>query len=97
MGNYPFLRVFFLCFSPPENLACNTKTLLSRVKSFLCVKETNRRKWRRGTKKKRDFRRKEYYIERDINYKSTFLFSFWLFGEGEVEIKQKMKPFGRIH
>lgn len=39
MGNYPFLRVFFLCFSPPENLACNTKTRLSRVKSFFCVQK----------------------------------------------------------
>jgi len=91
MGNYSFLRVFFLCFSPPENLVYNTKTRLSQVKSFfvVCAKETNRRKWK-GTihkKKKEKEKRKQqgekvYNIERVINYKSTFLFSFWCLGKG---------------
>lgn len=78
MGNYPFLRVFFLCFSPSKNLACNTKTRLSRVKSFfLCAKETNRRKWR-GTKKKEkaETTGKKYNIERVINYKVHFFLVF---------------------
>lgn len=38
------LRIIFLYFSPYEILAYNTKTRLSREKSFfLCAKETNRR------------------------------------------------------
>jgi len=51
---------------------------------FLCAKETNRR----GTKeiKNGNNGEKKYNIERVINYKSTFLFSFRLFRRDGAKI-----------
>lgn len=82
-----FLYVFYFCASHlPNNLAYNTKknTIKSTEKFFLCAKETNRR----GTKeiKNGNNGEKKYNIERVINYKSTFLFSFRLFRRDGAEI-----------
>jgi len=61
MGNYPFLRFFFLCFSPFKSLVYNTETRLSQVKSFfvVCAKETNRRQWRGTITNKKQQKRKQ--------------------------------------
>jgi len=86
MGYYPFFVFYFCASHLPNNLTYNTKkTRLTRLKSFfLCAKETNRR----GTKeiKNGNNGEKKYNIERVINYKSTFLFSFRLFRGDGVEI-----------
>lgn len=86
MGYYPFLYFIFVLRTFQITLRIiQKKTRLTRLKSFfLCAKETNRR----GTKeiKNGNNGEKKYNIERVINYKSTFLFSFRLFRGDGVEI-----------
>lgn len=79
-----FLRVFFPpCFSPSENLVYNTKTRLSRVKSFFfffcvrCAKETNRRKRKRFyNEKKRNKNWKQRGRESIYNKSKELLINF---------------------
>lgn len=87
MGNYPFFCMYFIFVLRTYQITLRIiqKTRLSRLKSFfLCAKETNRR----GTKeiKNGNNGEKKYNIERVINYKSTFLFSFRLFRRDGAKI-----------
>lgn len=80
-----FLYFIFVLCTSQITLRIIQKTRLTQLKSFfLCAKETNRR----GTKeiKNGNNGEKKYNIERVINYKSTFLFSFRLFSWDGAEI-----------